>query len=393
MAVLNEITVGDIVYQIIDSFPTHVALNGTIAIYPQKKIIFINIDSNTDWASLIVPAHGEMRYIAENTTATNPVAGTWNNDDVGGWVAGKLKGMSVIGSRMTLDAGVSGRFLCTADITISSASSRIYDCEFGLALRNTVPTITVTSRILSGNSTQFNSAKMFRMESMFGELGDFINFGKRWLSNTGGGPQNGFIIKYARISVIKIANTFTIPLFTETFESGSFNTNGWVVVNGAESNKWFVTQNDPFSGLWSAHISDHVNGNTVNYSITSTSVVHFYKDITFPTGGDIVGFELEYTWKATGENAAGQDQYDFGRIFILPAGTSVVAGTIPSIAFRAGVDKHNLQATFITTVINISALVNPGETKRVCFTWVNDNAGGVQPPWVIDDIKIKTNQL
>src|SRR5690242_2410818 len=67
------------------------------------------------------------------------------------------------------------------------------------------------------------------------------------------------------------------------FESGtSFAANGWTVVNSApaQTNQWYCGNGATgFTGARGAYIGTAANNNT--YNITSTSVVHFYRDVAF----------------------------------------------------------------------------------------------------------------
>src|SRR5690349_23729808 len=70
------------------------------------------------------------------------------------------------------------------------------------------------------------------------------------------------------------------------FENGTtFPANGWTLVTGTATNKWWVGNFAAQSaGTKCAYISDNASGTTYNYSITAASVVYFYRDITFPAG-------------------------------------------------------------------------------------------------------------
>src|SRR5215203_3121336 len=67
------------------------------------------------------------------------------------------------------------------------------------------------------------------------------------------------------------------------FENGNtFASNGWTVVNG-NTNQWFVGNVAPASaGINAAYISNSPTGAAYSYTISSSSVVYFYRDVTFP---------------------------------------------------------------------------------------------------------------
>src|SRR5687767_7218006 len=108
---------------------------------------------------------------------------------------------------------------------------------------------------------------------------------------------------FAAFAFMSNAQTVLInPATDGGFELGpDFTSNGWTLVNGSQTNKWFVgTVATPSAGTNSAYVSDNATGSTYNYIITANSVVHFYKDITFPAGE--TNIQLTFKWKAQGES-------------------------------------------------------------------------------------------
>ncbi|HRE98514.1 MAG TPA: hypothetical protein PK637_17245, partial [Flavobacteriales bacterium] len=85
------------------------------------------------------------------------------------------------------------------------------------------------------------------------------------------------------------------------FELGStLADNGWVAVNGAQTNKWFVGGvATSFAGANSAYISSNTTGTTYDYDVNSASGVSFYKDITIPAGESKL--QISFRWKSAGE--------------------------------------------------------------------------------------------
>ncbi|MDO7845442.1 T9SS type A sorting domain-containing protein [Hymenobacter sp. M29] len=175
-------------------------------------------------------------------------------------------------------------------------------------------------------------------------------------------------------------------VFSETFEGA---TNSFTIVNGTQTNQWYVGTpggNGPTTaGTKAAFISNDA-GVTNAYTITATtpvatSVVHLYRDVTFPAGQSIV--DLGFDWKAGGEST-----YDYIQVFLVPttvtpvAGTQLVSGTAGAVQLGTNL---NLQTAFGRTTFQLPGNV-AGTTQRVVFTWRNDNSGGVQPPATIDNI-------
>ncbi len=166
----------------------------------------------------------------------------------------------------------------------------------------------------------------------------------------------------------------TFP-FTDDFETS--NLNKWIVVNGAQTNKWYAGTATNNGGTNSAYISNN-SGSTNAYSITNTSVVHFYRDITFPASGE---YHLAFDWKGQGESS-----YDDLKVFLIDPATTPVAG-IEVASGQIGV-AYGLQGTWQSVDLTFAA-GNLGTTKRLVFSWRNDVSGGTQPPAAIDNIVLK----
>jgi hypothetical protein len=183
------------------------------------------------------------------------------------------------------------------------------------------------------------------------------------------------------------------------FENGNtFAANGWTVVNGA-TNQWFVGNiAEPSAGNNSAYISG-MSGNSYNYNILESSVVHFYRDITFPAGQTNIA--LTFRWKAGGESV-----WDWLTVWTSPtsntpqvnipaAGSSswngiptfypgaVVVATPPNLNFSAPTGGYQTQTICLPASL-------AGTTRRIVFTWTNDNSIGSQPPASVDEISLVT---
>jgi hypothetical protein len=172
-------------------------------------------------------------------------------------------------------------------------------------------------------------------------------------------------------------------VFTETFEGA---TNSFTAVNGSSVNQWVVGTaggNGPTTaGTKSAFISNDA-GVTNAYTLTTASITHFYRDVTFPAGQGAV--QVSFDWKAGGESI-----YDYLQVFVVPAIVTPIAGT-PLTPGTGGVvqlgDNVNLQSAFGRTTFPLPASV-AGTTQRLVFTWRNDGSGGAQPPVAIDNITV-----
>ncbi len=134
------------------------------------------------------------------------------------------------------------------------------------------------------------------------------------------------------------------------FESGTtFAANGWTEVNTAQTNQWFCgTAATGFTGARGAYIGTASTNNS--YNISATSVVHFYRDVTFPAGEPNI--TLTFKWKGYGESG-----YDYIRVHLVSTATAITAGTL-LFTGQVGVD-YNLSSIWQNASLTIpcSALI------------------------------------
>ena len=176
-------------------------------------------------------------------------------------------------------------------------------------------------------------------------------------------------------------------LVSSNFDSGSFAGDGWIQVNGTQTNQWGVNINaGSSSGLSNnaAYISD-TGGTTYHYCTgtapdtctTATSTVHFYRDVTFPAGETLIN--LTFDLKGIGEST-----FDRVRVYLVPTTTAPIAGTALSTG-QLGLANYNGQVEYTKFGITIPASA-AGTTQRLVFSWANDDTVGTQPPAAIDNI-------
>jgi hypothetical protein len=186
------------------------------------------------------------------------------------------------------------------------------------------------------------------------------------------------------------------PATAGGFETGtSFGTNGWTVVNGNVPNQWYVgTAATGFINR-SAYISRN-NGSSHEYENDSTSVVHFYRDVTFPAG--VPEFTLSFNWKGDGETAS----FDAIIVSLAPTTYTPVASnvslgtsTLPAPANTlGGITAPQLwNSPGVTTATYTLKSADLGNcngpvTRRLIFTWKNDGSLGDNPPGGIDNISL-----
>src|SRR6478735_392117 len=173
-------------------------------------------------------------------------------------------------------------------------------------------------------------------------------------------------------------------VLNEGFESGA---GSWTLQNGTQPNKWFVGTATAATGTNSAYI-DNATGATNVYTLTTASVTHLYRDVTFPASqGAIL---LTFKWKAQGEGT-GISDFDNLKVFVSDPATAVTAGTEMPAVDKVGLPYYNFSAgTGYTTSTIVIPASYAGTTKRLIFSWKNDGSGGTQPPASVDDIIITT---
>jgi hypothetical protein len=185
---------------------------------------------------------------------------------------------------------------------------------------------------------------------------------------------------------MKAQTTLVSPTGDGGFETGStFTANGWTVVNGTQTNQWFVGPLGQNGGTNGAYISNDVAGATNSYLETIASTTHFYRDVTIPAGQTIL--TISFDVKGIGELFSGT-VYDYVGVSVVPTTTVPVAGTTLPAANLVGF--YWAKPTY--TAATVGAAVTPGTTVRVVFTWRNDGSGtnGVTPAGGLDNIAIAT---
>lgn len=174
--------------------------------------------------------------------------------------------------------------------------------------------------------------------------------------------------------------TLIDPATDGGFENGATLTdNGWVVVNGTQTNQWFAgSVAVPANGSNSAYISSSPTGATYDYNINAASVVSFYKDFTIPAGESKL--QVDFNWKGVGEGCC-----DYLRVRLAPATITPVAGTQTTGGVQL---TGNLNAQAAYQTFSATSAVLPGVTYRLIIEWRNDGSLGPSPAASIDDISV-----
>jgi hypothetical protein len=161
-------------------------------------------------------------------------------------------------------------------------------------------------------------------------------------------------------------------LVNETFETG----NSFTLVNGTQTNQWVRGTASPYAGSYSLYVSQNPGGapppNT--YNINVTSCTHAYRDFTIPPGETAI--TISFVAKCYAEI-----NYDFLEVSLVDNTVTPVAGS------RLGIGSFGViwgQTNFAS--FNLSA--SGTGTKRLVFTFYNDNSLGTMPPANVDNVVI-----
>ena len=164
--------------------------------------------------------------------------------------------------------------------------------------------------------------------------------------------------------------------------------NDWNLINGSQTNKWYVGTAAHNTGSKGLYISDN-NGTSNNYSATE-SYVFAVKEFELLAGE----YAFSYDWKCNGESS-----YDFLRAAMVPGTTVLTAGSYSGFNNTSGMPagglaldggyRMNLQTSW-QTMTGTFLITTPGTYKWV-FMWRNDGSVTNQPPIAIDNVMLMQN--
>lgn len=169
--------------------------------------------------------------------------------------------------------------------------------------------------------------------------------------------------------------------YTDDFETA----NNWTLVNGTLTNAWAWGEATNNGGSKALYISN--DGGTTNaYSHTATFV--FAKKLFSFEGGT---YNFAYDW-----NCKGEGNYDYMRVSLVPASSTLTAGTNPGFSTSntnlptgwTSLDENSkLSAASDWGHKSIELAVAEG-SYYVVFAWTNDGSSGSNPPAAIDNFSI-----
>lgn len=221
--------------------------------------------------------------------------------------------------------------------------------------------------------------------------------------------QKHFIAACCLVMLLCCGDIFAQTTVNYNFEGA--DRSSWTFVNGSVTNKWCISKNTNAQngGTYSLYVTNGTGGLQTGttqdyaYTISSSSVVWAYMDITFPvTTND---FTFSFDWKCYGESSL-----DFFSAYLGPTTSTVTAGTTltaptGAVAFvntlrtsnNTYFNDYNGSAYMTTTASNVpwrtfsttlDAATYSGQTKRLFFAWKNDGSVGAGYPAAIDNIKL-----
>ncbi len=160
----------------------------------------------------------------------------------------------------------------------------------------------------------------------------------------------------------------------------------WQLFNGNLTNKWYRGSAAHSTGYNAIYISND-NGTSNAYTTSNaTSAVFATKKFILPAGH----FYFSYDWRCNAEA-----DYDYMRVYLVPANTTFTAGTLPTGVSITGTPSgwrvldRGSQMNQTTSWGNYTAEVNITDSAvyQVVFLWYNDSYVGSQPPAAIDEVR------
>jgi hypothetical protein len=419
MAILSQISVGDIMYYQVDDIPDHTAPKGSVALMDSSSIYdngftYINNDGGSTWLKCISPSYGRI-YLNNGTTTVTAddaqVLLSWyafNANDT--WIRDPNSNTEWILSTedaSTDDLKYTGtttlRVLVSQDSTMRSGTSKWISWQTGVSFNFTIP-LNWNEGFGFDNATTSNQGSHHCLEFV---TNNYIlsAISPRTREAGGGAASRAYIPKHSQLSAIKIdeplIDSRVTTLLDEDWESNSFTANTWNVVNDT-TNQWVIGTAQVSGGTYGLYGSND-GGTTANYS-NAGDVSHIYKDFTFPSSAETI--TLTFTWRSFMENAGGATQYDYGTVNIIDTTTTPVAGTEVATALATGTGNGRVNetganagkfnegykygggvydGTWFTETIDLS--VYAGTTKRLVFSFADDGAVPADAPAMsIDNI-------
>jgi len=166
--------------------------------------------------------------------------------------------------------------------------------------------------------------------------------------------------------------------FENTITTGvqGFADNGWTVVNGAQTNRWFVGTTGASGSGFGAYVSQN-NGATNTYNVNAASDVYFYRDVVIEPY--VSNVTLSFSARVGGEA-----NFDRLWVYIVPTTTTFTAGTPIT-----GNQQYALLTGYATQTVSLSiTFSSTTQSLRIGFGWENDGSLGNGVGAAVDNITL-----
>lgn len=164
------------------------------------------------------------------------------------------------------------------------------------------------------------------------------------------------------------------------FESGTttFAANGWTEVQPGNARQWWVGNAAGSSG---GSNSAYMGANNNNNGTRTTSVQHFYRDITIPAGASSAALTFKFQQTNT------DNGNDIFYVFTTTTSNTPVSGTVPGAGYTQRFTNTATTYGSFTSIpsIDLSALI--GTTVRLVFTHKANGSNPAANP-AVDDIQL-----
>ena len=181
----------------------------------------------------------------------------------------------------------------------------------------------------------------------------------------------------APVSVFPWSENFTDGLGGFTLENG-------VGTNHEQTNQWHWGEAIGHSPP-SVYVSD-TQGATHNYATSAASIVHFFRDLSFPASAS--SLTLNFAW--TGRGQLGSDALS---VWLIPTSYWPDASSALTATGAGPTGRVNLTGDLNNSIPwqNASYPIPAsyiGQTVRLVFEWINNGSGGTQPPAAVDNVSV-----
>jgi len=242
MAIVSQISVGDILYYQVDDIPTHTAPKGSVALMSESiydnGFTYINNDGGTTWLKCICQSKGGISLTnATNTvdfgslTPTSwyafnavPTGASWalKPSSTSEWA---LTTQDTGTDDLTYTGSTTMRAIVSQTVTLRGGT-RWMNFETGVSYNFTVP-LNWNEAYTGQNDETVSQASHHILEM---NTNDYLLSALSPINRQGGGGVNSrqFLAKHAQLTAVRIDEPLILQssattLIDETFESGDFN--------------------------------------------------------------------------------------------------------------------------------------------------------------------------